>query len=205
MADLDLPAALAERLAVVRAHHPAVDAAALEQVLAVVVSAISADASARQATLLREVEGLGRTIADARAEIAALGVAEIAGQHIPTASDELDAVVCYTAGAADTILAACETLDAVAEGLNEPAASRLQAATTAIYEACSFQDITGQRITKVVAALKAIDARVARIVEAGQCSAGSLALSPEALMSGPQLPRDAMDQADVDQLLASAG
>ena len=45
----------------------------------------------------------------------------------------------------------------------EPAA-KLQDATTRIYEACSFQDITGQRITKVVAALKAIEAKVAQIV-----------------------------------------
>ena len=45
----------------------------------------------------------------------------------------------------------------------EPA-TKLQDATTRIYEACSFQDITGQRITKVVTTLKTIEAKVAQIV-----------------------------------------
>ncbi len=40
----------------------------------------------------------------------------------------------------------------------------LQDATTRIYEACSFQDITGQRITKVVATLKTIERKVAHII-----------------------------------------
>ncbi len=35
---------------------------------------------------------------------------------------------------------------------------------TKIYEACSFQDITGQRITKVVTTLKLIEAKVAQIM-----------------------------------------
>ena len=34
---------------------------------------------------------------------------------------------------------------------------------TRIYEACSFQDITGQRIGKVVTALKAIEGRVQQV------------------------------------------
>ena len=45
-----------------------------------------------------------------------------------------------------------------------PGPRQLQEATTRIYEACSFQDITGQRITKVVSTLKTIEAKVASIV-----------------------------------------
>ena len=43
-------------------------------------------------------------------------------------------------------------------------AAKLQDAVTQIYEACSFQDITGQRITKVVTTLKAIEGKVAHII-----------------------------------------
>ena len=39
-------------------------------------------------------------------------------------------------------------------------------ATTRIYEACSFQDITGQRITKVVKALHGIEEKVDAFVAA---------------------------------------
>lgn len=209
VADLALPRVLAESIAAVRAKYQVADAAMLADVVSAVVSAISADVSTKQAILLREVESLGRTIAEARAEIAAIGITEITGRHIPTATDELDAVVAHTAAATDTILAACESLDALAPSLEAGASGILQGATTLIYEACSFQDITGQRIKKVVSALKAIDAKVESIVAMGQ----SIALQPppseppsaEPLLCGPQMPAAAMVQADVDLLLADFG
>jgi chemotaxis protein CheZ len=175
---------------------------ALQRALAEIAGA---DVTADQAALLREMECLGRTIADARAEIAALSVTEITGRHIPAATDELDAIISHTAAATDTILAACETLDTLAASLDAVASSCLQALTTTIYEACAFQDITGQRIMKVVAALKAIDAKVARIVAEKHQQPGALAASADPLASGPQLPTAAMGQADVDHLLASFG
>lgn len=204
MAEPILPRALPERAAAIRSQHPIADVAVLADIVGAVVSAISADISAHQAVLLREVEGLGRTIADTRAEIAAITATEIKGVHIPSAGDELDAIVSHTAAATDTILGACEVLDTLKACLGEPDSASLQAATTAIYEACSFQDITGQRIKKVVDALKAIDAKVASIVAAG-ARVQALGAQSEPLASGPQLPGAAMDQADVDHLLASFG
>ena len=103
----------------------------------------------------------------------------------------------------------CETLDAVAAGISGESAVKLQDATTRIYEACSFQDITGQRITKVVSTLKAIETKVAQIVatfgpSVGAEIAAANSAEPEAaLLNGPQLPTAAMDQSDIDKLLAS--
>ena len=202
MGEAAAPAALVERIAAIRSQHGAVDAAMLAEVVSAVVAAISADVSASQAALLREVESLGRTIAEARAEIAALGVNEITGRHIPSATDELDAVVSHTATATDTILEACETLDAIAAKLDGEVAATLKAAATAIYEACSFQDITGQRIKKVVTALKSIDAKVATIIFASHKPIDRQP-EPVSLLNGPQLPAAAMDQHDIDQLLSS--
>ena len=90
----------------------------------------------------------------------------------------------------------------------EPA-TRLQDATTRIYEACSFQDITGQRITKVVGTLKTIEAKVVQIVATfGNGDRETLdefagAATDAALLNGPQHPAVAMDQSDIDKLLAS--
>ena len=155
-----------------------------------------------------QVAELGRTIAAARAEIAALQVDDITASHIPLATDELDAIVAHTAAATDSILEVCETLDAMGATLDSAGSQTLQDATTRIYEACSFQDITGQRITKVVAALKAIDAKVNHIITTfEQPGAASVATRPvppsEALLNGPQLPASAMDQSDIDKLMAS--
>ena len=134
------------------------------EVVRAVLATMSGDLSAQETSLLAEVEALGRTIASAKAEIAALRVDDITDNHIPFATDELDAIVEHTATATNAILSSCETLDDVAGSVTGEPAARLQDATTRIYEACSFQDITGQRITKVVATLKTIESKVAQIV-----------------------------------------
>src|SRR6201995_2240620 len=150
--------ALKAKLAAIRAQQPKVEPEMFTEVVRAVLTTISDDLTTKEATLLREVEELGRTIATAKAEIATLRVDDITDRDIPFATDELDAIVDHTAQATHTILASCEMLDEVS-GTNsgEPATNR-------IYEACSFQYITGQRITKVVTTLKTIEEKVAQII-----------------------------------------
>ena len=105
----------------------------------------------------RDSRELAEVIAHARSEIATLAAGDMNGRHIPSATDELDAIVLHTAEATDAILEVCETLDEVADALDGELSARLQSATSRIYEACSFQDIVGQRISKIVATLKMID------------------------------------------------
>jgi chemotaxis protein CheZ len=146
-----------------------------------------------------------------KAEIAEISVDAITESHIPNATDELDAIVAHTAQATDQILESCETLDRMAEVLDDEQAEMLRNATTQIYEACGFQDITGQRITKIVKALKMIEAKVMEIsgsvdLMTIQSKPGreerSAALTPADLLNGPGLPHVAAGQADIDKLLA---
>jgi chemotaxis protein CheZ len=206
---------LARRLAAIRARYPVADPDMVAEVVRDVLSTMRGDLNTREASLLGEVEELGLVIGAARQEIAALHVDDITASHIPSATDELDAIVAHTAGATDIILEVCETLDKVAEQMTGATAAALQDATTRIYEACSFQDITGQRITKIVATLKTIDAKVAHIIAAfGRAHDDQpgppRAVPPppqsgsdELLLHGPQMPANAMDQTDIDKLLAS--
>ncbi len=154
--------------------------------------------------LLSEVEDLARTIANTRTELQRLDAGPFIAGHIPAATDELDAVVAHTASATDVILEACERLEeasASGEPVNADVVSR---ATTSIYEACSFQDITGQRISKVVTTLKAIEKKVGEILKVfGQGQ--EIQATPEpsgSLTNGPQLPGKAMAQSDIDALLS---
>jgi chemotaxis protein CheZ len=182
----------------------------IEAAVRSVLSSMAGDLTAREATLLAELEGLGRTIARAKAEIAALSVDDITGAHIPSATDELDAIVGHTAQATNEILDCCEVLERLQADVPEAAATALQGAVTRIYEACSFQDITGQRIGKVVSALKAIEARVEAAVanangRAAPAPAAAAAPRTEGqeLANGPQLPGGGTSQAEIDRLLAS--
>jgi chemotaxis protein CheZ len=200
--------AIADRLSSISGRFPGAQPELVADVVRAVLGMSDDDPDPTETSLIAEVEELGRTIASAKAEIAALRVDDITDNHIPSATDELDAIVAHTAAATDQILETCETLDRVAGELTGEAAAQLQDATTRIYEACGFQDITGQRITKVVATLKTIEAKVAHMVAAFGTSAGRPAKAdampdPSLLLHGPQLPAAAMDQSDIDKLLAS--
>jgi chemotaxis protein CheZ len=185
----------------------------IEKAVRQVLGTLSGDLTATEASLLAELEALGREVARAKSEIAALRVEDINESHIPTATDELDAVVEHTAAATNEILDVCEGLEKLQSELSGKAAERLGEAVTRIYEACSFQDITGQRITKVVSALKVIEARVAAVTARFGGSGEAPPPEPEApaepvtegraLANGPQLPAAAASQEDIDRLLAS--
>ncbi len=183
----------------------------IEAAVRAVLVSMSGDLTAKEAALLAELEALGRTIARAKAEIAQLSVDDITGAHIPSATDELDAIVDHTAQATNEILDACETLEKLEAEVPPAAAEALQGAVTRIYEACSFQDITGQRISKVVSALKAIESRVeAAVANASGRPAPAAVPAPAApktegqeLANGPQLPGGGTSQEEIDRLLAS--
>ena len=179
--------------------------AKIEAAVRAVLGSMAGDLTAAEAVLLAELEELGRTVASAKQEIARLRVDDITESHIPAATDELDAIVDHTAQATNEILDCCEALEVVAARLPAADTQALQAVITKIYEACSFQDITGQRIGKVVSALKAIEARVATVT--GRYLEGhEPPLAPltegQRLAEGPQLPGNSVSQAQIDRLLS---
>ncbi|HYB09008.1 MAG TPA: protein phosphatase CheZ [Alphaproteobacteria bacterium] len=165
--------------------------------------------------LYRELAGLARFIQAAKAEIAALSPDDISSTHIPTATNELDAIVGATESATNAIMSAAEHIERLRDEVPGSAVARLSEAVTRIYEACSFQDITGQRITKVVAALKHIDEKVTALIGVldGEIlhdkQAKPLKSEPtelpvgEDVLDGPRRSADTKSQAEIDALLAS--
>ncbi len=95
-------------------------------------------------------------------------------------------------------------------GLADHHREAIQSGVTKVYEACSFQDLTGQRISKIVKSLREIENKVTAILEVlgdkmGDVetrSAGDTRTGDAALMNGPQLPGQAISQDDIDKLLA---
>lgn len=205
-------ASLGAKLAGIRARYRTSPPGMVADIAQAVLGAVPNDLLVREVSLLREIEALAGVIAAAKAEIEALRVDDINASHIPSATDELDAIVAHTALATGVILETCEALDQVAAGAGEPCAGQIQEATTRIYEACGFQDITGQRITKVVQTLKRIEAKVAQIISTFAPATLArrrppAAMAPAAaggadLLNGPQMPRLAMAQSEIDRLLA---
>jgi chemotaxis protein CheZ len=200
-----------ERLAALRTKGaPAIDRAELERVVAGVVGSLSGGMRLADLELYNEIEALSDYIRSARREIAGLRPSEIRDRHIPMATDELDAVVEATAEATGVVLSGIETIEGLVPRMPADMAPTVQDIVVKIYEACGFQDITGQRITKVVGTLKHIESRIDAILAVfgahGAEEAPAEDAKPEGdagLLNGPALPTAAATQADIDAILAS--
>ncbi len=168
--------------------------------------------------LFAELEALAKYIQDAKKEIAALSPDEVKDEFLPTAADELDAIIEATADATNAIMDSTEIIEDVMSGLTGEASEKLMTATTNIYEACGFQDITGQRITKVVSTLKNIEEKVDDLLDVFAAETVSARkktekkkpktktqkeIKDEDLLNGPQASDKAKSQAEIYSLLAS--
>lgn len=119
---------------------------------------------------------------------------------------ELEAVVQATEAAANTILEAAEAIqDWVSRGIRDPESlAAVAGRVNAIFEACSFQDVTGQRIRRAIQHLQQVDSMLQ-----GLATDGGAAIAPkseaaseepmwtEVQTSGPDLAQD-----EIDKLLA---
>jgi len=187
--------------------------AEVAEIVGALMHSLNGDLTAAKMRLSQELGELVEYINQARAEMAALKPEEIRFQHIPQATDQLDAVVEATAAATGAILDAAEEIERLAPELAPDMAERIGTIATKIYEASNFQDLTGQRISKVVKTLHHIEERITSLARAlgHQGANGNDAVAAPApkddttLLNGPQLPQHANSQAEIDALLASFG
>jgi chemotaxis protein CheZ len=164
------------------------------------------------AAVYRELREIAEYISSMRQEIGALGVHELKQSRIPAAGLELDAIVKATEKATNTIMSSAEAVMAADTSDAEAFKAMVDAKMLDIFEACSFQDITGQRIAKVVETLEHIDARVSRFAAAVHTKDLEGALSARErdrserrhnlLLNGPQLEGEGIQQGEVDRLFA---
>lgn len=187
-----------------------------EQVVKIINSVLARVESGTEGRLeiFRELKHLQKIIEDARKEIGLARAGDIRATHIPTATDELDAVVAATAEATGVIMDACDVIGEQATLLSGDLGETLTAEVTKIYEACSFQDITGQRIKKVVSTLATIEEKVNKLVsvlseklpveDQGNGEIIDTREGDARLMNGPQMPDKAITQDDIDKLLSQS-
>ncbi len=155
---------------------------------------------------------LARIMEEARRDLAALQANDMRLRDLPGATDELSAVVAATEDATHSILDAVEGIETIAGELTAAQGDAIRGNVTRIYEACNFQDITGQRIAKVVGVLKDVDKTVLGLMEAfgialdakAGPSAAPTKTGEAALLNGPQMTGVAHDQAAIDALFGDS-
>lgn len=202
------------------AEAPAPTTGEVVEIVEQMIGSIRGDLSPGALQLYGELEALARFIRNTREELATIGADELRDHDIASATDELAAVVGATEDATGKILDSCDVIAEIAAEMPADQSARATDAVTTIYEACNFQDITGQRITKVVRTLQHIEIKVGQLL--GAFGASGAVVAPKAgtpkaaaakpavpaatdadLLNGPQLPGNANSQADIDAILAS--
>jgi len=148
-------------------------------------------------------------IAKAKEEIREMRPHDISQERIPTAGAELEAITRDTENATHNIMNCAEAMMGFSVDQFGGDSNAYKAAVDdevmKIFEACSFQDITGQRVSKVVNVLKQIEERVGRLANtlgiedgtpremtAEEKRAHDLLLNGPAI-GGPETKQDAID------------
>jgi chemotaxis protein CheZ len=163
------------------------------------------------AAIYRELKSIADYIGFLRQEISALQPNDMRSTRIPSAGQELSAVVHATEDAGNAIMERAEAVMS-ADASNLAAYKTFVAEQmTAIFEACSFQDLTGQRIAKVVETLQQIEARVARFADATRANdtngfandteAATAERKARLFIHGPTLAGEGNSQSKVDEII----
>ena len=159
----------------------------------------------------RELNSIVDYIQSLRKEISALQANDLRHKRIPAAGQELAAIVKATEQASNAIMECAEAV--MHADSSDPAAYKafVTERMTTIIEACAFQDITGQRIAKVVETLEHIESRVARFAEAtgakdvqghaNEAEAREAERRVRLFIHGPPLQGEGSEQFEIDEII----
>jgi len=165
--------------------------------------------------LKAELVGLFQYVRRVREEIAAIHRPADQEHHLPSMSDQLDAIVAATEEATNTIMESVEqatgklaTIRADLSDENKAVLDEAVGITNNIFEACSFQDITGQRVSKVMKSIIYVESRVNTLIGIwGKEELDKIEVLPEKvktddekLLEGPQLEGKGISQDEIDAL-----
>ena len=166
-----------------------------------------------------ELDLIHDAISRTKREIAVLHGKSFNGEEMAKVNGELGAVVGGTEQATQQILEAAESIDQAATALTKNVspdqqrllAEEVQERVVSIFEACNFQDLTGQRINKVMQTMKFIEQHINEMmniwggVDAIKAHATPIVDTREGdakLLNGPKLDGDIghASQDDIDAM-----
>lgn len=165
--------------------------------------------------LKQELDGLSRYILRVRQEVAAIDRPAKPTEDFESMGDQMIAVVEATESATNMIMEAMESNGEILGELRDKIDDADQLAlldkiadnANNVFEACAFQDITGQRVGRVAKSITYVEERVEALKHLlGEQELEELEVehdeidSDEALLNGPQLNGQGLSQDDIDGL-----
>jgi len=206
---------LEDRTAALREHRG--DNVAVDEIASVVGSLVKGTTHDNELDgVAVELRELLQFIGAAKHELVGMQPKSLSNRDIPDANIELDAVVSATEDAAGVIMDVGDIIGAVADELDDDTLStKLNDAASELFQASSFQDLTGQRINKVNKTLLHLEERLNALADAIgddfvqeseteiDVDEEGVAIDDADLLHGPELEGDGNSQAEIDAILAS--
>jgi len=148
---------------------------------------------------------MANAISRTKAEIAAIKPTGGGPGQIGYATDELDSIVETTERATSDIIATIERIQEVAwtlreQGTEPTVCDLLDAQAAEAYTACSFQDLTGQRLRRVVGVLRFLEERIDTMIRIWKLAEEDA--PREASNLGLERLGEVLAQAQIDDLIA---
>ncbi len=173
--------------------------------------------SSESEILKKELSGLFLYIQRVRQEIAAISRPAEEDVGFESMGDQLDAIVKATEEATNTIMEAMEKSSATIAELRKTITDPKQLALLDdlenngqdVFQACSFQDITGQRVSKVIKSVTYVEEKVNALVdvwgkeelEKVEVKVTEEKTDDEKLLHGPALEsEESFSQSEIDAL-----
>ncbi|MFD2207441.1 protein phosphatase CheZ [Kiloniella antarctica] len=164
-----------------------------------------------------EIAQMVRMIGKTKKEIAQIKHPDDADDSFAQSTNELDAIVMATETATNSILDANERIEQTVNELSgllhddtdvQMACDKIANEVITILEASNFQDITGQRMTKIINTLRFIEDRIVSMINIWGAEAfmdlpvgaGDEREGDEQLMNGPSAENEGITQDDIDAL-----
>ena len=136
---------------------------------------------------------------------------DLSQERIPTAGAELDAIVQDTEFATHNIMDTAEAILALDPSDSEAYKAAVDGEVFKIFEYCSFQDITGQRVSKIVSVLQQIEERVTKLAQTLGVEDKEVELSErekrarDLMLHGPAIGGPEVKQDAIDSMFAEVG
>ncbi len=173
----------------------------------VMIESLQSMIEERDGELGGEVSAIAVHIERTQTELDALKPDNLTIETIPGADDDLKEVVGATEQATQTILESAERIMAAGDSDTESYRQIVDEAVVNIFEACCFQDITGQRITRVLETLTYISrhlAYVTGVLSGGERQTVDMEMPEKcSLLHGPQSSDTAISQDAADDLFGT--
>jgi len=160
-------------------------------------------------SMYRELMEMLNCIEELRGDLSKIDPDDIFSRRIPEMGRELSAIVSATEVATNTIMNIAEQVVDADKSDPKSYAQFVEQHMMAIFEACTFQDLTGQRVTRVIQTVEVIEERIevlCRMIENNQITPNAPKVSDtekrnrSRLVKGPANEGEGINQDAVDAM-----